>query len=157
MAVPDLWRVGHWRQDKVSYKTSIHIRKINRLAVKKYKRANPQKTKVWKKKYQKNHLGVFRKSNKRLFLKYRRMVLDGYGAECACCGENNIGFLSIDHIKNNGAVDRRRFKGSPTLFYRWLINNNFPKQDYRLLCYNCNIGRHHNNFICPHMKSYRYH
>ena len=67
--------------------------------------------------------------------------------QCACCGEKQIKFLTIDHI-NGGGNKHRREINSPNL-YRWLIKNNFP-QGFRVLCYNCNCGRVRNEGICPH-------
>ncbi len=80
-------------------------------------------------------------------------LLEHYGSKCACCGEENIKFLTLDHINNDGAEHRRRVCGknigSSTNIYRWVINNNFP-DGFQILCYNCNLGRAHNNGICPH-------
>ncbi len=33
--------------------------------------------------------------------------------------------------------------------YRWIIKNNFP-EEFQILCFNCNSGRHINGGICPH-------
>jgi hypothetical protein len=75
---------------------------------------------------------------------------------CVCCHETNQLFLTIDHINNNGANQRRelgatgdtRNKGG-VAFYKWLKDNNWPK-GYQTLCYNCNCGKRINNNICPH-------
>jgi hypothetical protein len=71
--------------------------------------------------------------------------------KCACCGERNIGFLTIDHINNDGAIQRRRpgeHKGG-IWTYAAIIKKNFPK-DLRVLCYNCNCGRGRLRGRCPH-------
>ena len=72
-------------------------------------------------------------------LNCRKILIEGYGGKCECCGENNYMFLAIDHINNNGAQERKNV--SPSLFVNTLIKNNFPKNNYRLLCYNCNCSR----------------
>lgn len=65
-------------------------------------------------------------------------VINAYGGKCKSCGESAIEFLVIDHIKNGGNEHRRELGGTSYL-YRWLIQNNFPQDDFQALCYNCNI------------------
>lgn len=77
-------------------------------------------------------------------------IMDHYGGKCLCCGEAGLTFLTIDHIDENGAEHRRQMPGlHGDLFYRWLEKNNFP-DGYQTLCYNCNIGKHRHNGVCPH-------
>ncbi len=71
--------------------------------------------------------------------------------ECMCCGEQDMRFLALDHMNNDGA-EKRRNKDHPNggmHFYRWLIVNNFPP-GFQVLCMNCNWGKHQNNGVCPH-------
>lgn len=82
-------------------------------------------------------------------------VMAAYGGKCACCGESEIRFLSIDHINNDGATHRRTLKGSGkgsrtgVNIYRWLKKNAYPS-GFQVLCFNCNMGKAHNNGVCPH-------
>ncbi|HUW17672.1 MAG TPA: hypothetical protein VMW16_00035 [Sedimentisphaerales bacterium] len=76
-------------------------------------------------------------------------VFSAYGGKCVCCGENNLMFLSIDHINGQGTRHRRQIGGSSNLLYRWLRKNNYPK-GFQVLCFNCNRGKYFNNGICPH-------
>lgn len=81
-------------------------------------------------------------------------VIEGYGGKCNCLGCNidAIEFLTIDHINNDGAKDRRQNGNkSGGKLYRWLIKNNFPKDNYQLLCYNCNCAKGFFGY-CPHNK-----
>ena len=78
----------------------------------------------------------------------RMQVVAHYGSKCACCKETNPKFLSIDHINNDGAAHYRQDPSSMALA-EWLLKHNFP-DGFRLLCYNCNCGRHYNGGICPH-------
>ena len=90
--------------------------------------------------------------------KYVDLVFDHYGRKCACCGEDEILFLTLDHIYNDGAEHRRAIgpywskKGhAGTAFYRWVVRNNYP--DFlQALCSNCNTGKHRNGGECPHKK-----
>lgn len=78
----------------------------------------------------------------------RDKVFSHYGKTCACCGELNPLFLSIDHINNDGA-EMRMVHGVGVRLYRWLIKNGFPP-GFQVLCLNCNIGKARNGGICPH-------
>jgi hypothetical protein len=82
--------------------------------------------------------------NRRLKLR----VYEAYGNRCVCCGEDNLGFLSIDHVNGGGRAHRQEVGGGVQL-WRLIIKAGFP-DDFRLLCYNCNLGRYHNGGICPH-------
>ena len=71
--------------------------------------------------------------------KLRREILQHYGGnppKCAYCHCNIFECLDIDHINNNGFQERKKWK-SASIFYRWIITNNFPP-NYQILCRNCN-------------------
>ncbi len=88
-------------------------------------------------------------------IRIRDAVFAAYGgAKCACCGETEIKFLTLDHINNDGGVFRRenfggQGKGGGYQTYYWLYRNGFP-EGYQVLCANCNHGKRMNNGICPH-------
>ncbi len=82
-----------------------------------------------------------RKENKAYTLNIRQKLIEGYGSRCECCGESEYMFLTIDHINNDGASERKQFSNNMNKFYRMLINSNYPRDNYRLLCYNCNCCR----------------
>lgn len=82
-----------------------------------------------------------RKENKTYTLNIRRKLIEGYGGKCECCKESEYMFLTIDHINNDGAKERKEFSNDMGKFYRKLIESNYPKDNYRLLCYNCNCCR----------------
>lgn len=89
--------------------------------------------------------------------RYHKMRDDAYdaygGRKCACCGESEPSFLTIDHIENDGSKHRKilgngkRLDG--TYLYRWLKKNNYPI-GFQVLCYNCNSGKWRNGGVCPH-------
>ena len=83
----------------------------------------------------------------------KREVIEHYGGKCKCCGEDRLPFLNIDHPKNDGGKHRKLIANggvaSGWKTYHWLRVNNFPK-GFRVLCFNCNIGRHINGGKCPH-------
>src|SRR5438128_1669290 len=73
--------------------------------------------------------------------KLRQDVVEAYGGVCECCGITEWKFLTIDH-KYGGGNQERRDLGltSSHEFYRYLKNNNYPKDLYQLLCFNCNLA-----------------
>lgn len=77
----------------------------------------------------------------------RDLVLKHYDGKCACCGETEPLFLTIDHIAGNGALHRRQIGRSD--MWKWLVDNEFP-DGFQLLCFNCNAGKYRNGGICPH-------
>ena len=83
--------------------------------------------------------------------KLRREVLSAYSEDpplCACCGEEHIEFLQLDHINGDGRQHRAGFKGSE--FYVGLRKQGFPKDlGLRVLCSNCNFAHGHYGY-CPH-------
>lgn len=82
-------------------------------------------------------------------------VLRAYGGQkptCACCGEDKIEFLSVDHIGGGGGVHRKVIGHSG--LYTWLKREGFPP-GFRVLCHNCNqsIGSYG---YCPHQEQREY-
>lgn len=79
-------------------------------------------------------------------------VIQEYGGRCQCpggCDVTEPDWLSIDHIKGGGVKHRKELKAIGLDFYRWLKKMGFPKKEFRLLCYNCNLSRGHRG-RCPH-------
>ena len=70
-------------------------------------------------------------------IKVRIDMINEYGGKCCNCGINDIDVLDIDHVNNNGASHRKQGMFGYNLF-RYLKKNNWPKDDYQLLCKNCN-------------------
>lgn len=74
------------------------------------------------------------------------------GNVCACCGESDKHFLTLDHIKGRDTLDvsdngKRRLTG----LHAWRLARRlgYPRDKYMLLCYNCNFAK--NSYgTCPH-------
>jgi hypothetical protein len=87
---------------------------------------------------------------KKSYIELKEEIIIAYGSICQCCGENNPEFLTIDHINEDGAKHRKEIgKSAGCNFYRWLRKNNYPKDNFQLLCYNCNCAKHRFGY-CPH-------
>lgn len=78
------------------------------------------------------------------------MAYGGY--VCACCGETEPLFLTIDHVSNNGKEHRKTFRNSGDGLYKWLRKNAYPP-GFQVLCMNCNHGKHRNKGVCPHQET----
>lgn len=78
----------------------------------------------------------------------RARILEHYGKVCVCCRETCDMLLTIDHILNDGAEDRRQ-NGKGYRFYESVIRRGFP-DTFQVLCFNCNTGRFFNKGRCPH-------
>lgn len=94
---------------------------------------------------------------RRSHAEFKRIIFEFYGNKCACCGETEPKFLTVDHINNDGNVARRATKEGGTDFYRQVaraIRDGNPPKDLQLLCRNCNWGKHVNGGICPHLSKY---
>jgi hypothetical protein len=94
-----------------------------------------------------NKKEIIREQQRGYDLAVKMKIIEAYGWKCACCDENKYEFLTVDHINSDEAV--KQITGIK--LYRWLIKNNFPKEEYQLLCYNCSCAK---NFFgyCPHNK-----
>ena len=77
-------------------------------------------------------------------------LIKNYGGKCVCCNEKTPEFLTIDHINEDGWKERKNY--SSNYIYITLKNRGYPKDNYQLLCFNCNIGKHYRG-ICPHNTS----
>jgi hypothetical protein len=70
------------------------------------------------------HLAYNKIYSKQYSQKLKAIVLNAYGAKCNCCGAG---------------------------LYSYVIEQNFPKDKYQILCYNCNCAKGTSG-ICPHKK-----
>lgn len=119
-----------------------------------YRLSHKKETVQYQKEYYEKCPEKLKKKSRDRSRKIRNEVVEAYGSTCVCCGETEEMFLTIDHIENDGAADRRRLTGSRTgggtRLYRELKRLGYPKDRYRLLCFNCNCGRARNGGTCPH-------
>jgi len=98
--------------------------------------------------YWRNRDRVLAKSKLKLAL-IKRETIEAYGGHCACCGEENVEFLSLDHINNDGN-EHRKTVCSGSGFYIKLKNAGFPKGQLQVLCFNCNMAKGIYG-QCPHV------
>jgi hypothetical protein len=92
-------------------------------------------------------------------MRYKRLLMDAYGHRCACCGETELAFLTLDHV---GAavpdehyritVDGRRYRLGGRKLYHAIKAEGFPQDKYQCLCFNCNAARSWGR-SCPHERA----
>ena len=116
--------------------------KANTLKVRAWRAANPAKRKALQNKYQTDPelRDKMWRYGRELAARRREKQLADLGGKCACCGESEKAFLQIDHINDDGALDRRNG-------HRRSFTYASPVQ---ILCANCNYAKHRGG--CPHSK-----
>lgn len=72
----------------------------------------------------------------------RNWIFNHYGNLCVCCGESEPEFLTLDHIANDGAADKRR----EGIDVYWRIRRTVKQSGqwpvgFQTLCYNCNCSK----------------
>ena len=91
-----------------------------------------------------------KENNRRYNERLKLRVFEHYSGvppRCACCGEAEVQFLSLDHIHGGGGKHNKMMHGSGGV-YRELIRTGFPG-GYQILCMNCNFAK--GKFGgCPH-------
>jgi hypothetical protein len=74
----------------------------------------------------------------------RDKIFEILGSECWICQDNNIKFLTFDHVMNNGS-ERRKVFGSALGELTDLKKRGWPineiKSNFQVLCYNHNCGK----------------
>jgi hypothetical protein len=78
----------------------------------------------------------------------RKAVIEALGNKCACCGETEYEFLTLDHVKGGGQKHRTEMGGK---LWSSILNEGCPGDKYRVLCFNCNMSLAHSGY-CPHDK-----
>lgn len=120
--------------------------------VRRWRKENPEKDKADRQKYRDNHRKERQEKGIALKKRQRITVIEAYGGKCSCCGESRYEFLAVDHINNDGNIMRKGVH--PKSPYGWLIRNNFPKENFQILCHNCNCAKGFYGY-CPHEKEVR--
>lgn len=101
----------------------------------------------WRKQNPERYRAIQRRAAENQKKKQRMLkqeVINKYGGKCVCCAEDKIEFLSIDHIDNLGGRDRKY-----GVIYSYLARQERVLDNYRVLCYNCNLSRGFYGY-CPH-------
>jgi hypothetical protein len=135
----------------MAYKSKEKERTYKKAYYRAYYHANAEKLKAYQKTYRQANAEKIKARRQAYGQKLKETILSHYSGgvpKCACCGEQNMAFLSVDHVEGGGNKQMCELKRRGNSFYRWLVNNGYPS-GYRVLCINCNSAlgfRGH----CPH-------
>ena len=116
-----------------------------------------EERKIYNRDYQKTNRKALNDKSTSYGRKLWLKCIEGYGGRCSCCGEQEIRFLTIDHINDERPEfpDLKPAKGknraSTKTLYRWLIKKSYP-EGFRVLCWNCNSATRWGR-DCPHHKN----
>ena len=116
-----------------------------------YRNAHKKQIKERSDRYYAKHKEAISERERKRRSDLRLKILNHYSngdLKCACCGENHIEFLCIDHITGDGNKHRREINKHSTDYYRWIIKNDFPNF-LQILCHNCNMAKGFYGY-CPH-------
>jgi len=131
-----------YQTHKEEPKRKKYSKKYSKKYYKTHKEQHHQRMKKWREEHKKEVKEYQKKSRMQVLIHY-----SGNPPKCACCGEDHLEFLSIDHINNDGA-EHRKTVDSGTQICRWLIKYNYPS-GFQILCHNCNMSKGFYG-ICPH-------
>jgi hypothetical protein len=138
------------RESKADYMRDYNVR--NREKNRAYQREYYARSRVRRRaEYEVNReerLAYAREHRREYNRRLKSEVFAAYGNCCACCGEDNPAFLSIDHVNGGGRAHRKAVGGGIAVLLD-IIKRGFPAH-FQLLCYNCNLGRYFNGGTCPH-------
>lgn len=142
------WRLAHkdkWNEYGKKWYAGNKAKRKQSLS--RWEKRNPEARKAIQKRYRELHKEERAQEQRVRLLKWKTLVVAAYGGGCKCCGENEITFLTVEHLKKNGKI-HRKVGGN---FYYYLVRNNFPQEDLCILCMNCNWAER-NGWPCPHKK-----
>ncbi len=131
LSVKDKTKIYHAKK----YKENKEKYKLKGI---KWRTENPEKVKELGRKHYKDHAAYSKKQAE--ICKKQIHIL--YGGKCANidCGDNREEVLTIDHVNNDGYIQRKIHKVG-LQFYKWILKN--KPVDLQLLCYNCNMVKEH--------------
>ncbi len=155
-----------FRQSKPGYRRRVCNECMDRAAVEwqqqnrerlldwrqNYYQENREKQIAQAKQWNADHPEGYKRNTQSYYRKLREEAIMAYGGFiCACCGETERMFLSLDHINNDQCEYAKIFKRPHTGLFlvRWLKQHAYPI-GFQVLCHNCNQGKRLNGGVCPH-------
>lgn len=85
------------------------------------------------------------------WMRIRQRLISLYGGKCSCCEEGNPIFLALDHVHNDGHLERR-LNRSPSRLFGKILRRKRVDPRYQLLCWNCNAAKAYHG-SCPHQSA----
>jgi 5-methylcytosine-specific restriction endonuclease McrA len=117
-----------------------------------WKKDNPERRRAQEARSREKHRERYRdgarKSAKRKRNRLKKDALAAYGNQCVWCGQPNLDYLEFDHIKGDGKEHREQMS-SPAETYKWMRDNNYPKDRFQILCGNCHNAKSYHGAAPP--------
>ena len=117
---------------------------------KRYKEKHPERYKEQRLSWRKRNPDKVRKNQLASETRVKEKFLAIYGNICACCGEFDKRFLTLDHVNGGGTKVRKQNRSR--LFCHRQALKLVDKQKYQTLCFNCNQAKHIYK-ECPHKQA----
>lgn len=137
------------RDPRFSNSANAYCKECDRTYQREWRRKNKDRVNARiRERYQKDKTAM-REPTQRYKVKLREECIAAYGGKCACCGESALEFLCIDHVNGGGNAHRKTLAGKS--IHLWLKERGYPKDDFRVLCQNCNMAYAHYGY-CPHQQ-----
>jgi hypothetical protein len=116
-------------------------RKNNKAKIKQYNHSNyyvkGHRHKPWADLTEEQRLSISKRVHRyRVLRKFK--VINKYGGKCVECGCAELAFLSIDHVNDDGNLERKHT--SNTKFYAKLLKSPL-REDLQVLCMNHQFGK----------------
>lgn len=133
---------GHVAERSTSNHRCVTCRKNDAVA---WRKAHPEKTNA---------------DGRARWQRLRAQCVEALGGACECCSEDELAFLAIDHRHGGGNAHRRSIgipSGSGGKMHVWILRQiekiglEAVKQDFRILCFNCNQAIASRG-VCPHQE-----
>jgi 5-methylcytosine-specific restriction endonuclease McrA len=82
--------------------------------------------------------------------KTKLKVIQFLGMVCSCCLEQNVFKLTVDHVNNDG--NRKDLPRSGRSLYLKILSGKANREEFQLLCWNCNFSKHLGGGVCLHQR-----
>lgn len=89
--------------------------------------------------YYHGHKDAFKRRTYAYVEGLKRKFFEMYGAKCSCCSDDRQIFLTLDHVKGDGAQHRKKCN-TPWNAYRDAVLA-FEPSKFQVLCANCNFAK----------------
>lgn len=101
---------------------------------------------------QREYLKQYRKKNPNYHSDWgaakRKELVDFLGGHCKHCSNSDIRVLQVDHVHGGGIQESKRYSHNRRQFNNDILNGVLPKENYQILCANCNWIKRFTNKEC---------
>lgn len=136
---PETYRRYFLKNKKKIYARQKRWRKENKNRVKNYGKRwrglNPNYNKTWSKKDRKKNPEKHRRYGQDKNRKLKIKVMFKYGGECVACRCTELVLLTIDHVNDDGAKDRKDGLYGHNLYS--YLNKRKRQNKFQILCWAC--------------------